>query len=148
MQKWIAIPIGLIGLFILIILFELPMNAIHNIQTEEQTDAGLECIATPQDVVLTVDLWQASLDSVISAVDNEGNILTATAYVAATNTLTVTGWVTPATTCTIVYEYDGLTDWTGFGPIVAISPLLLWLAMIGACLYLVISGAMSLKGSS
>jgi hypothetical protein len=146
MQRWMMIPIGLVGIFILITLFEMPMNAIHNISTDEQTDAGLVCVSSPEDVVLTVDLWQDDILSVVSGVDNLGHVLTPTAYVPATNTLTVTGWVTPAATCTIVYEYDALTEWTGFGPVVAFSPMLLWLAMMGACGFMVIAGAMSFKG--
>ena len=148
MQKWMAIPIGLLGLFILIILFELPLNAVHNIQTEEQTDPDLAITGTPPAgmVTLTEDLWQANVASVLSIVgDVPADTITAVSYAEATKVLTMTG-VGTSTTATVKYEIDGLTEWTGFGPIVAISPLLLWLAMIGTCLFLVISGALSLRG--
>jgi hypothetical protein len=145
-NRWMLIPLGLIGLFVLLMMFEIPMNAMHNISTDQKTDAGLACTSDPDDVVLTTDLWQADINSVISGVDDQGNILTATNYVAATRTLTVTGWVTPATTCTIVYEYDALTEWTGFGPMVAISPMLIYIAMIGGCIWMVVAGALSLRG--
>ena len=106
--------------------FSITLDAVHFLQTDEVTDAALPCTASPEDVVLTHDLWKDDIDSVLSAVDNEGNILTATNYVAATNTLTVTGWVTPATTCAIEYETDGLIGWQGLAPIVGISPLIAW----------------------
>lgn len=123
--------VGFFFIFVLVMLFPITLGAIHNIQVEEATDAALACVSDPDDVVLTEELWNDDLGSVLSAVDSEGNVLTATVYVAATQTLTVTGWVTPATTCAIVYETDGLTDWTGMGPMVAFTPLLLWLLFMG-----------------
>jgi len=122
--------IGIIGVVILIILFPMVLTATHDIQTEQQTDAGLAIATDPDDVVLTQDLWQGDVNSVISAVDSEGNALTATVYVPATNTLTVTGWVTPADTCAIVYEIDGLTAYTGMGALVGITPLLIWIGFL------------------
>lgn len=134
MGKGPQVVIGLIMVAVLMIVFPIVMSATHDLQTEEQTDAGLACAATPMDVVLTEDLWNDDTDSVISGVDNEGNVLTATTYVAATNTLTVTGWVTPATTCTIVYEIDALTSYTGMGPLVAMTPLLIWIGVLAVVL--------------
>ena len=122
--------VGIIGIVILIILFPMVLSATHDIQTAEQTDAALACTSDPDDVVLTQDLWQDDVSSVVSAVDSEGNVLTATVYVPATNTLTVTGWVTPADTCSIVYEIDGLTAYTGMGAIVGITPLLIWIGFL------------------
>jgi hypothetical protein len=127
----LKIFVGFFFIFVLIMLFPMTLGAIHNIQTDEATDPTLPCVSSPEDVVLTRDVWNDTTDSVISAVDNLGHVLTATGYVAATNTLTVTGWVTPATTCAIVYEVDALTDWTGMAPMVAFTPLLLWLLFMG-----------------
>ena len=220
-----AIPIGLIGLFILIILFELPMNAVHNIQTDAytQAEAGVstshvdifEDVATgvgvttadvvlsnalwadavanvvsitsthgedtptadsyvsgtktltvggliesqtrtltvtykykdTADVVLDNALWQDATDSVLSISSTQTETPTASSYAAGTKALTVGGLAAAADRdLTIKYEHDALILFTGFGSIVAISPLILWLAMIGACLYLVISGALSLRG--
>lgn len=119
-----------LALFVAIILFIVLMaftpdvlDSIHDAQVDEQTDAGLECVATPQDVTLTEDLWKANVNSVISAVDDQSNPLTATAYVEATKVLTVTGWVTPATTCTIVYETDALVGFMGAGLVMGLMPL-------------------------
>lgn len=120
------IALALILFLGLIWTFGITLDAVHSIQTDEATDAALPCTSSPDDVVLTHDLWNDDIDSVLSAVDSEGNVLTATAYVAATNSLTVTGWVTPATTCAIVYEIDGLIGWTGLASIVAFSPLIAW----------------------
>ena len=139
------IVLSIIGVVILMALFPMVLSSTHTIQTDEQTDAALVCTSDPEDVVLTVDLWQEDVNSVLSAVDSEGNVLTATVYVAATNTLTVTGWVTPATTCAIVYEVDGLTAYTGMGALVGITPLLIWigiLVMLLGSLYMGVKGRM------
>jgi len=129
-----TIVLLIIGIVILLAMFPIVLSSTHDIQIDEQTDAGLACTADPMDVVLTEDLWQDDVTSVISGVDSEGNVLTATVYVPATNTLTVTGWVTPATTCTIVYETDALTAFTGLGPLVGLTPLLIWIAILASLL--------------
>ena len=134
MGQGVKVVIGLIMVAVLMIVFPIVMTATHDLQTENQTDAGLACTSDPDDVTLTEDLWNADTDSVVSAVDSEGNLLTATAYVEATKVLTVTGWVTPATTCTIVYETDALTTYTGMGPLVGITPLLIWIAVLATVL--------------
>jgi hypothetical protein len=131
----LKIFVGFFFIFILVMLFPMMLSSIHNIQVDEATDPSLPCVSSPEDVTLTTELWNGDTDSVISAVDNEGNVLTATNYVAVTRTLTVTGWVTPATTCAIVYEVDALTDWTGMAPMVAFSPLLLWLLFMGLVIW-------------
>jgi hypothetical protein len=131
---------------VLIILFPMVMTSIHDLQVEEQTDATLPCTSSPDDVTLTEDLWQDDLGSVLSGVDNEGNVLTATGYVPATNVLTVTGWVTPATTCAIVYETDGLTAFTGMGALVGITPLLVWMAFLFIMVFSLWTGVKSREG--
>jgi hypothetical protein len=116
------------------------MTSIHDLQVEDQTDAGLPCVSSPEDVTLTKAMWQGDLGSFISGVDDKGNVLTATGYVPATKVLTVTGWVTPATTCTIVYETDGLTAFTGMGALVGITPLLVWIGFLFSMVFSIWSG--------
>ena len=87
MQKWMAIPIGLLGLFILIILFELPLNAVHNIQTDDYTqvesdvstshvdvfeDVTTGAGVTTADVVLTNALWDDDVANVVSITSTHG----------------------------------------------------------------------------
>jgi len=140
------IVLGIIGIVILIILFPMVMTSIHDLQVEEQTDAALPCVSSPEDVTLTEDLWQDDLGSVLSGVDNLGHVLTATGYVPATNVLTVTGWVTPATTCAIVYEVDGLTAFTGMGALVGITPLLVWIGFLFSMVFSIWSGVKGKAG--
>ena len=81
------ILMGLVGAFILIIMFPMVMDASIQSQTDERTDADLT--KSSSNVTLTHDLWHADTDSVISAVDDMGNVLTATTYVEATRVLTL-----------------------------------------------------------
>ena len=132
------ILMGLVGVFILIIMFPMVMDACHNLQTDERTDADLT--KSSSNVTLTHDLWQADADSVVSAVDDKGNVLAATTYVEATKVLTLSGWHAEAATADIIYEVDALTSFTGLGAFVGFTPLLLWLIMLGSAGYGVFSG--------
>jgi hypothetical protein len=136
---------GLILIFVLIWFFPMTMDAIHGLQTNERTDADLA--KSSSNVTLTHDLWQEDPDSVVTAVDDKGNVLTATTYVEATRVLTLSGWHAEAATADIVYEVDALTQFTGFGPAVAMSPLLIWLLFLGGAGWSVFSGFKSKFGS-
>ena len=124
--------IGLIMVAVLMIMFPLVMNATHDLQTTEQSDATLT-ISTA-DVTLTQALWQGNTAEVVSIVGNgtEGaGAITADSYVVATKVLTLAG-VTDSTTATVVYDIDGLTDFTGLGTLVGLTPLLLWIGILAA----------------
>ncbi|MBA7603995.1 hypothetical protein ES703_11113 [subsurface metagenome] len=123
LQRIVALFVGIILFIVLLAFMPSVLDSIHDAQVDSQTDAGLACTETPMDVVLTEDLWKANINSVTSAFDDQDNVLTATAYVEATKTLTVTGWVTPATTCTIIYETDALVDFMGAGLVMGLMPL-------------------------
>lgn len=143
MNRVMAILVGLVGAFILIILFPMVLDACHGLQTDERLDAGLT--KSDSNVTLTHDLWQADTDSVITAVDDKGKVLTATVYVEATRVLTLSGWDGAATTADITYEVDGLASYTGLGAFVGFTPLLLWLMLLGGCGFSIFSG---FKGKS
>lgn len=114
------------------------LDACHNLQTNERADADLT--KSSSNVTLTHDLWQADTDSVISAVDDKGNVLAATTYVEATKVLTLSGWHAEATTADITYEVDALSAYTGLGAFVGFSPLLLWLMLLGGAGFGVYTG--------
>jgi len=132
---------GLVAAFVLILLFPMILPACHTLQTDERTDADLT--KSSSNVTLTHDLWQADTESVVSAVDDKGNTLVATTYVEATKVLTLSGWHAEATTATVVYEVDALTEYAGFGPVVGMTPLFLWLLLLGCAGYGVFSGIKS-----
>jgi len=128
------VVIGLIMIAVLMIMFPLVMTATHDLQTDDQVDADLAI--TTDDVTLTVSLWKAEVASVLSIVGNgteEAGAITAASYVEATKVLTLAG-VTDSTTATVTYEMDGLTDYTGMGTLVGITPLLIWIAILAAVL--------------
>lgn len=128
MQKGL---IGIVMIAVLMMIFPLVLTATHSLQTDNHTDAALALGGTPPvgTCVLTQDLWGDKTASVISATGNKPEALTITSYTPATHTLTV-GGVTTSTTAAVVFEIDGLTDYTGMGPLVGMTPLLLWIAVL------------------
>jgi hypothetical protein len=130
------VVVGIIGIVLLMVMFPMVMSSTHDIQTESQVDADLALSGTPPagTCTLTVDLWQAEIGSVISIVGNgteEAGAIYAVSYASATKVLTVTG-VSDSTTATVTYEVDGLTDYTGMGSMVSLTPLLIWIAILAA----------------
>lgn len=130
MGKGVSVVIGLIMVAVLMIVFPIVMSATHDLQTDSHTDTDL-AISTDT-VTLTVDLWDADVNSVLSIVGNgteEAGAITAASYVEATRVLTLSG-VVDSTTATVTYEIDALTEFTGMGSLVAITPLLIWIAIL------------------
>jgi hypothetical protein len=147
MQNVSRIVIGIIGIVVLMIMFPMVMSSTHDIQTDQHTDTALALGGTPPagTCVLTEDLWQDDTGSVISAVGDKPETLTITSYTPATHTLTV-GGVTTSTTATVVYEIDGLTQYTGMGAIVGITPLLIWIGFLFVMFGSIYSGVRSKVG--
>lgn len=135
MGSTMKVVLGIIGIAVLMIIFPLVMTATHNLQTTQQTDVDLDLGGTPPvgTCVLTEDLWNDKVGSIISAIGDKPETLTITSYTPATHTLTV-GGVTTSTTATVVYEIDALTSYTGMGPLVGITPLLIWIAILAVVL--------------
>ncbi len=136
MNRGAMLVVELIMVAVLMIVFPIVMDATHDLQVESQTDTDLALSGTPPagTCTLTVDLWNADTDSVLSAIDDQDNVLTMTSYNETTRVLTVGNVHTSATTATIIYEVDGLTEFTGMGALVGITPLLIWIAILAAVL--------------
>ena len=131
--------ISLIGIAILLIIFPIIMTGAHTLQTDEVTtttdNVSTAAGVTSANVTLGYDLWQAEIDSVTSISSNITESATATSYVQSTKQLTV-GSLSANTTRTlsVLYETDGLTEWTGLGAIVAIAPLLIFIGLLALCI--------------
>lgn len=138
MGKSGSVIVGIIMVAVMFVIFPIVMDSAHTLQTdvEVQSEAavttGVGEVAA--DVVLTHALWNADTAYVTSVTsDNVADTPVKGAYTAGTKTLNVTGLAESDTrTLTITYEYDGLTDYTGMGALVAVAPLLLFLGVIGA----------------
>ena len=123
LYRIVGLFVGIILFIVLLAFMPTVLDSIHDAQVDEQTDAALTYTADNMPVTLTEDLWQASVNSVISAVSDQSSTLTATAYVEATKALTLSGWLTGDTTATVVYETDALVDFMGAGLIMGLMPL-------------------------
>lgn len=132
MGSGVKVVIGLIMVAVLMIVFPIVMGATHDLQTVEQVDADLAITAGPPiTVTLTETLWKARSSCVISMVgDNAGDVFVYSSYANKVLTVTCTPAVPVSTTMTVTYEVDGLTDYTGMGALVGITPLLIWIAVL------------------
>lgn len=133
-----SVILGIIMVAVMFVVFPIVMDTSHTLQTdvEVQTEAAVVTGAgvTVADVVLDEALWDDDNSYVTSVTsDNVADTPVAGAYTAGTQTLNVTGLAAADTRAlTLTYEYDGLTDYTGMGAMVAVAPLLLFLGVIGA----------------
>ena len=134
----VKIVVGLIMVAVLMIIFPIVMNATHDLQTDAYTQAENITITDAPDgtgtMVCDIEVWNDDVASVTS-VTATGQTLSASAYAAATETLTISGFsANTSYITTAVYEYDALTDYTGMGALVAITPLLIWIAVLATVL--------------
>jgi len=133
-----SVIVGIIMVAVMFVLFPIVMDSTHSLQTDEyvQSEAAVATGVgvTAADVVLDEALWDDATASVISITSDEvTDVPVANTYTAGTQTLNITGLAADdSRTLTITYEYDGLTDYTGMGAMVAVAPLLLFLGVIGA----------------
>lgn len=138
MGKSGGIIVSIIMVAVMFIMFPIVMDASHDLQTDDfvQTEAAVVTGVgvTTADVVLDEDLWDDATTSVLSITSDEvTDVPVANTYTAGTNTLNITGLAADdSRTLVITYEYDGLTDYTGMGALVAVAPLLLFIGVIGA----------------
>lgn len=141
MGKGGSVLMGIIMVAVMFVLFPIVMDSSHELQTDSLTQAEAAVVTgvgeTTADVVLDEALWSDSNAYVTSVTsDNGADTPVAGTYVAGTQTLTVTGLAASDTrTLTLVYEYDGLTDYTGMGQMVAVAPLLLFMGVLGAMVF-------------
>ena len=128
------VVIGLIMIAVLMIIFPIVMSATHDLQTNEETD--VELAITSDDVTLTDDLWKGDVGNVVSIVGNGTElpgVITADSYIPITKVLTL-GDVDDSTKATVTYEVDALTEFTGMGTIVGMTPLLIWIGVLASVL--------------
>lgn len=138
MGKALQVVMLIVGLVITILMFPMALSAMHDIQTDPQTQTlvGVATAAgvTTADIVLTKAVFNNNTGNVTALTTSLVTDVPVTGtWVEATKTLTVTGLTAAsARDITITYNYDGLTDYTGLGTVVGISPILLWLTILGA----------------
>ena len=129
--------IALLGVILLFNFLPTATDATHDLQID--LDVQVEAAVTTgaaeltADVVLDEELWKDRTTAVTSITsDNGSDTPVADSYVAATQTLTVSGLVESDTReLTITYEYDALTDYTMMGLLVSWAPVLLLIGIMG-----------------
>jgi hypothetical protein len=129
------VVIGIIGITILMVIFPIIMTSTHDLQTDQASQVFADVITagvTTVTVTLTQPIWNsdaAYVDSIVS--DGQGDTPTAVTAPASTK-IVVGGLETSATRdLTVDYQVDALTDYTGMGALVGITPLLIWVSILG-----------------
>lgn len=136
MNKIMGVVLGIIGIAVVMLVFPIITDTTDTVQTERTTQVEA-AVATgvgevAADVVLTEELFNNSTVHVISIVsDNVADTPVAGTYTSATQTLNVTGLAADDTReLTIIHNIDALSDYTGMGTMVSITPLLVWITII------------------
>jgi len=135
--KGTSVIIGLIMVAVMMVIFPIVMESAHELQTDSytHTEAGVTTGAgvTAANVVLDEAVWDDSTSHITSITSDEvTDVPVAGTYTAATKTLNVTGLAeSDSRTLTIVYEYDGLEDYTGMGAMAGVAPLLIFIGVLG-----------------
>jgi len=135
---------GLIGCMIAFVMFPMVLDGADDIKTDAQTDVLYSSTSgsTTDDVVLTEDLYEDSVNSVSSITSTNGSDTpTAQTYTSATDTLTVAGLAATGTrNLTIAYSADPLSGYTGLSSMVNFGPLIIFLGIIVASVSALWSG--------
>jgi hypothetical protein len=120
----------IVGIAVSVLFFPMVLSSMDSIQFASNTGTG----ETTADVVLSTALYNDDNGHVTSITSTVGtDVPVAGTYVAATKTLTVTGLTaSESRTLTVIYDSDNLSDYTGLGTIVSLSPLIIWLVILGA----------------
>ncbi len=133
----LATVLAIVGIAITMIVFPIIMDSTHDVQTNADSQVFAAVVTgagvVEADVVLTDAVWEDLVANVTSVTSNNvADTPVAATYTAATNTLHVTGLAAADTRgLTVAYTNDALTNYTGMSAMVGVTPLLIWVAIIG-----------------
>ncbi|KSV16171.1 hypothetical protein DA01_08760 [Dehalococcoides mccartyi] len=128
----------IVGIAVALLFFPMVLSSMDSIRFTENTGTYATVTTgvgeTSADVVLSAALFNDDTTHVTSITSTvETDVPVAGTYTTGTKTLTITGLTaSESRTLTVIYDSDGLTDYTGLGIIVGLSPLIIWLVILGA----------------
>ena len=132
---------GIVAIAIAFIVFPILLTSTHSIQTDQVTKnaAGVTTTSgTTATITLASALFKTRAADVVSiSSDNAGD--TPTVSTVSNSTVIVIGGLETSTSraLAIVYDVDALTDYTGLSAIVGVSPMLIFIGILG----IVVAGA-------
>jgi hypothetical protein len=135
MQKSMSVVLGIVAVAICFIVFPILLTSAHDVQTDQavRTTTGV-VTTTGSDATITLAtaLFKTRAADVIGVSSSEsGDTPTLSAVVNGTQVV-IGGLATSATrTLNVTYEYDALTDYTGLSSIVSVSPLIIFIGVLG-----------------
>lgn len=141
MGKAMGVVMGVVAIAIVFIVFPIILNGVDEIQTDVaiQTAAGVETTSgTTATLTLSTALF-ATRAADISAISSDESGDTPTVSTVSNGTVVVIGGLATSATrdLGVTYYVDALTDYTGLSSIVGVSPMLIFIGILG----IVIGGA-------
>lgn len=132
----------LVGIILLFVAFQfLPMfmTSIHDTVTSEASTSVAVATGvgvTTGTVTLSNGLYNGDIVNVVSISSSNataGDVPVAVSYASATDILTVGGLGASATrTLTVAYDWESTSQYTGFGDILMLAPIIVVLMLIGS----------------
>ena len=134
-QKVMGVVGGVILIMIGFILFPMLMTSVHDVQTDVMIQVEADVVTgvgeTTANIVLDEANWTGDNTGITVVSDHEPDTEAIGTYTPGTKTQQITGLIAEQTrTLTLTYEYDGLTDYTGLGPMAALAPLILFVMLV------------------
>lgn len=140
MGKTMSVVMGVVSIAIVFIVFPILLEGAHTIQTDQVVETRTDVITTAgttATVTLSQALFKTRAADVVSISSSE--IETPTVTTVSNATVIVVGGLNTSATreLSIAYEVDALTDYTGLSAIVGVSPMLVFIGVLG----IVVAGA-------
>jgi len=143
MNKGIGAAIAIICVIVAFVFLPQVMHSSEQVKMREVSEVHLVATGaseTTADIILYNDLYNANLEYVLDInSSNTGDTPVATAYNEVTSTLTVGGLVVETErSLQVKYDTDALTDVTGVGVLIGLSPFLFLggiIAIIGGVIF-------------
>lgn len=141
MGKAMGVVMGIVAVAISFIVFPILLSSAHDIQVDSAVESEAD-VATTSGTSATITLSSplyktraADISGVSSS--NVADTPTVSTVVSGTQ-VAIGGLATSATrTLNVTYDTDALTDYTGLGAIVGVSPMLIFISILG----IIVAGA-------
>lgn len=141
MGKSMAVVLGIVAVAISFIVFPILLTSAHEIQTDEvikSTTGVITTSGTSATMTLATALYKTRAADVIGVSSSEASDTPTLSTVVDGTQVVIGGLATSATrTIAVTYNVDALTDYTGLGAIVGVSPMLIFIGILGV----VVAGA-------
>jgi len=136
-RSTLSMVLGIIAIAIAFVVFPIVLDATdtvlsHTGNVKESDSATTDATVTTADIVLDYPLYNDDVANVVSITSSDAaDTPSASAYAAATKTLTVSGLAESTTrTLTTTYVTESMGVYTGLGSITKVAPLMVFMGLL------------------